>query len=61
MKEENLVHDTSDEYADVFQKAKDHDDEIDSYESVVSKVINSGKSKDHFRTVLISHSPFIVS
>ena len=61
MKEENLVYDTSDEDADVFQKAEDHDDEIDSYVSVVSKAINSGKSKDHFRTVLISHPPFIVS
>ena len=61
MKGENLVDDTSDEDADVFHKAEDDDDEIDRYESIVSKAINSGKSKDHFRTVLISHTPFIVS
>ena len=44
-KGENLVSDTSDEDADVFKKAKDDDDAIYGYESVVSKGINSGEKK----------------
>ena len=58
MKEENLVYDTSDEDADVFKKAKDDDDEVDGYESVVSKII---KPEIIFVNISDSDAPFIKS
>ena len=52
---DHLVSKTSEEDADAFKEAEYHDDEVDGYECVVSKTINSGKGQIYVEIFLLAN------